>query len=166
MGHLAHYELERLVNFFYHGEYSHDLEENVDISLLQLHARMFSLADQYEIPHLGALAAHSFASRCTQSWLADEFLASISDIYETTPSSVAQLRVTACMEIRKHLPAMLHEKDAAEMYERTLTEVPDFAKDLLNSYVQHPLYRHCRWCNSNEPMEALQRRCLTCKKGT
>ncbi len=166
MGHLAYYELQRMVDYFYHADYSDDLGEKAEIHPLQLHVKMFSLGDQYEIPHLSTVAAQKYSTRCTSSWDAFEFLTSIADIYETTPSCIKQLRDMACLEIRKHLPGMLKNTIVAEEYEKILVEVPDFAKELLKSYVHRPLYGHCIWCASIEPMEALQRRCLTCMKGT
>ena len=165
MDHVHHIELKKLVDFFYSSEYDDCLPEEADISLLQLHARMFALADQYDIPGLSHLAAEKYFSRCTASWEPLEFLVSLQDVYETTPVSTRLLRNTACTAIRKQLPRMLDNKDVAEMYDKILSGTPDFTKDLLRCYVSNPLYGYCQSCYSYQPMEALQGRCKKCKKG-
>lgn len=165
MGHVRYIELKKLVDFFYSSEYDDCLPEDADISLLQLHARMFALADQYDIPGLSNLAAEKYSSRCTASWTPLELIVSLQDVYETTPVSIRQLRNIACMAVRKHLPEMLNNKEVAEMYDKVLSETPDFTKDLLRCYVSNPLYGHCQSCRSFQPMEALQGRCKKCKRG-
>jgi hypothetical protein len=165
MGHVPHLELKRIVSFLYNANYDDDLPDGADISPLQLHAQMFSLADQYDISNLDTLAAEKYLSKCTLSWAPLEFLTSIPNIYTTTPSSVRRLRDIACMIIRKHLPKMLGNEDVADMYETILTEVPEFTKDLLGSYISNPLYGHCTSCGPSQPMEALQARCKQCKRG-
>jgi hypothetical protein len=73
--------------------------------------------------------------------------------------------LTAYTAIRRNLPTMLNEEAIAEHYERTITENPDFVKDLLRSYVNSPVFRHCYTCGSHQTMETLQVRCKHCKRG-
>jgi hypothetical protein len=165
MNHVHYIELKKLVDFFYSSEYDDCLPEDADVSLLQLHARMFALADQYDIPGLSNLAAEKYSSRCTASWTPLELLVSLQDVYETTALSIRRLRNTACMAVRKHLPEMLDNEEVAEMYEKILSGIPDFTKDLLRCYVSNSLYWHCQSCRSLQPMEVLQGRCKKCKRG-
>ncbi|EUC39844.1 hypothetical protein COCMIDRAFT_41722 [Bipolaris oryzae ATCC 44560] len=165
MDHVHHVELKKLVDFLYSSEYDDSLLEEADISLLQLHARMFALADQYDIPGLIHLAAEKYYSRCTTSWEPLELLVSLQDVYETTTVSTKQLRNIACLAIRKHLPEMLDNKEVAEMYNKVLSEIPDFTKDLLRCYTTIPFLGHCLSCHSHQRMEVLQARCMKCKKG-
>jgi speckle-type POZ protein len=165
MGHLPHFVLKQMINFFYNMDYDDDLPDEADMSPLQLHARMFALADQYDIPGLSTIALEKYSSRCAVSWVPMEFLASIQDVYETTPICIRQLRDTACMAIRKHLPKMLDDTDVAEMYEKILVENPGFVRDLLRSYVCNPLYGRCSLCCSNQPMEAHKVSCKKCRMG-
>jgi hypothetical protein len=164
MNHVNYIELKKLVNFFYDSEYDDCLPEDADLSLLQLHARMFALADQYDIPGLKTLAAEKYSSRCTTSQTL-ELLVSLRDVYETTPPSIRRLRHTAYIAVRKRLPEILRNKEASEMYDKILSEIPDFTKDLLRCYVSDPVYGHCQSCCSHQPMELLQARCKKCKKG-
>lgn len=154
-----------MVAFLYNFDYDNDMPDEPDMSLLQLHARMFALADQYDIPSLGTLALRKYSSRCTVSWNPIEFLGSIQIVYETTPSCIRQLRKTVCMVIRKHLPSMLREEHVAQMCEEVFTENVEFTKDLLRSYVSDPLYGNCQSCGSGQPMEVLQGRCKKCRRG-
>lgn len=166
MDHVRNIELSRLVVFLYNFDYDNDLPDELGISLLQLHARMFALADQYDIPDLGTVALRKYYSRCKVSWDPVEFLLSIHEVYETTPSCINELRHTACTAIRNHLPGMLQDETVAEMYEEVLTENVEFAKDLLKSYIDHPVYGRCQFCISDQPMEVLQGRCKKCRKGS
>ena len=165
MEHMSHTELEKMVTFFYNADYDDELPDGTEFSRLQLHIRMFALADKYDIPDLSIVAAKKYSSGCDTSWNPSEFLTSIRDVYETTPPSSRTLRNLACIAIRMHLPQMLDDESIGGMYEETLTESPEFAKDLLRSYVHNPLYGSCATCGSSQPMEVLQARCRKCGKG-
>jgi speckle-type POZ protein len=140
MEHVWHIELSKMVAFLYDFDYDDDVPDEADISLLQLHARMFALADQYDVPSLGALSLRKYSSRCTVSWNSIKFLVSVQDVYETTPSCIRQLRKTACIAIQKHLPSMLQDEYIAQMCEGVTTEYVKFTKDLLRTYLSDPFY--------------------------
>lgn len=165
MSHVSHVELGKLVTFFYQMDYSDDIPDGTELSSLQLHVRIFALADQYDIPNLATVAAKKYTSECNGSWIPTDSLASILDIYETTPACIRKLRDLACLFARKHLPQMLNDESTASLYRETLSNSPDFANDLLASYVNNTLYGHCATCQSSQPMEALQTRCKRCGKG-
>ena len=171
---MSYLELQKMVQFFYSMNYDDDIPEEIEateretvsrISLLQLHARMFALGDRYDIPGLRDVAVKKYSSRCTVFWESLEFLESICDVYGRTPSSVQHLRNAACFLMRKNLPKMLDDEAVATVYERVLSEVPNFTKDMLGIYVKAPLYRDCSTCGSNQAFEALQVRCSRCGKG-
>ena len=168
---VSHLELKKMVQFFYSMSYDDDIPEVTEretaslISLLQLHARMFALGDRYDIPGLRDVAVKKYSSRCAVSWKPLEFVESICDIYERTPSSLRHLRNAACIRMRKNLPNMLDDEAVANAYENVLDQVPDFTKDLLRIYVNAPLYGDCSTCGSNQAFEALQVRCNGCGKG-
>lgn len=165
MGHVSHTELKKLVAFFYDSDYDNELPDGTELSLFQLHTRMFALADQYDIPNLCVVAARKYFSQCDTSWKPMEFLASVRVVYETTPSSIKTLRHLVCKAIRKHLPQMLEDESVSKKYEETVIENPEFASDLLRIYVHNPLYGNCGTCRSSQPMETLQARCKKCGKG-
>jgi hypothetical protein len=157
--------LDRLVQFFYNMDYDEVLPLYADVTILQLHARMFALADKYEIPDLPSVAADKYSARCLTFWKPLEFLSSIQDVYDGTPPSISLLRKIAYTAIRRNLPAMLNDETISKLYDQAVTEYPDFTKDLLQSYVINPVFRHCYTCSSHQRMEILQVRCKNCKKG-
>jgi hypothetical protein len=146
-------------------DYDGTIPQDADVSVLQLHARMFALADKYEILDLLSVAANKYSARCLTSWEPSEFLSSIPDVYDETPPSISALRRHAYTAIRRNLPAMLNDQTISKHYDQTVTENPGFAKDLLQSYVVEPVFKHCYMCSSHQRMEVLQVRCKTCKKG-
>lgn len=168
---ISYLELKKMVSFFYSMNYDDDVPEQTGkepgplISLLQLHARMFALGDRYDIPGLRDVAVKKYFSRSTVSWLPLEFLESIYDVYGRTPASVLQLRNAAGVLARKNLPRMLDDDAVATVYEKVLTEVPEFTKDLLGIFVKAPVYGDCITCGANQAMEVLQVRCIGCGKG-
>jgi hypothetical protein len=162
---VSHVHLRKLVGFFYSNDYDEDLPEEADISVLQLHAQMFLLADQYDIPQLLLVAGEKFYARCVSSWDALEFLHSMCDLYKLTPPSIIRLRRTACVVIRGYLPEMLDDAVTAECYEKIILEISDFVRDLLQSYIHDPLIGYCDTCRSNQGMDCLQTRCQKCNKG-
>jgi hypothetical protein len=165
MNHVPYVHLRKMIDFFYSTDYDGDVLEVANTSVLQLHAQMFLLADQYDIPGLLSIAAKKFRARCIDSWDALELLQSMRDLYKLTPPSMIRLREFACVVIRGHLPEMLDDAVTAECFEKTVLEVPEFAKDLLIGYIDRPLMDYCDTCRSNQSMECLQTRCQNCNKG-
>jgi hypothetical protein len=157
--------LHKLVQFFYSIYYDEAIPEDSDVSVLQLHARMFALADKFEIIDLLSVPADKYSARCLTSWELSEFLSSIPDVYNGTPPPISALRRHAYTAIRRKLPAMLNDKTIWEHYDQAVTVHPGFAKDLLQSYVVEPVFKHCYTCSSHQRMEVLQLRCKTCRKG-
>ena len=127
--------------------------------------RMFALGDRYDITSLREVATKKYSSSCATSLEPLEFIESIYDVYERTPTSVRQLRNTACILARKILPKMLDQEAIATLYEKVLIDVPEFTRDILRLYIKGPLYGECSTCGSNAAFEALQVRCKQCGRG-
>ena len=70
---ILYLELKKMVQFFYSMSYNDDIPELTEretlslISLLQLHARMFTLGDRYDISGLRDVAVKKYSSRCAVS---------------------------------------------------------------------------------------------------
>jgi speckle-type POZ protein len=156
--------LEKLVQFFYSLNYSDVIPVNTDTSPLQLHAKMFGLADEYGIPGLLPVAARKYLAQCVDSWEPSEFLTSIPDVYDAAPARVTMLRRIVCTAIRRVLPELLNEEAVAERYRKTLAENPEFATDLLQSYIDNPLYLRCPYCKIHEYMETTTNWYIRCKR--
>lgn len=168
---MSYLELEKMVDFFYSMNYDDEIAEAteqetpLDISLLQLHARMFALGDRYDIPGLRDVALEKYTSRCATLAEPVEFIESIYDVYERTPTSIKQLRNAACTGMRKDLREMLEDKTVATIYEKVLVEVPEFTRDMLELYVRAPSYGNCPTCGSDQAFEVLLATCKRCGKG-
>ena len=158
---ISYLELKKMVQFFYSISYNNDIPKLTEretlslISLLQLHARIFALEDRYDIPGLRDVAVKKYSSRCAVSWEPLEFIESLYDVYERTPSSIRHLRNAAYIIMRKKLPKMLNDKAATATYKKVLIEVPEFTKDILGIYVTASLYGDYSTCSSNQAFKAL-----------
>lgn len=53
----------------------------------------------------------------------------------------------------------------AECYEKIVLAIPEFARDILQSYIQSPLLGFCDTCRSKQSMGSLQTRCQNYNKG-
>lgn len=76
MGHVPHHLLERLISFIYNMDYDEAPVESANKSTLQLHAQMFALADQYDIPELFSRAKGNYWERYIKAWDSLEFQSS------------------------------------------------------------------------------------------
>jgi len=163
-------EVEKLIDFFYTGSYTEDIDDAVDdemkdISALRLHAKMFANGDRYDIPVLMEVAQQNFSMRCKEEWSSEEFLASIKEVYETTPDTVRALREVASAAGRPKLAEMLRDDAIAALCSSVLDAVPGFTKDLLHLYAVNPVSGYCSDCRSHQALEPIQVRCLGCRKG-
>jgi hypothetical protein len=151
----SNFIVDKLVQYFYAGDYTSILEKeggNLDISTLQLHARVFALADKYYC-------------RLKESFNAAEFLKSSPDVYHLTPLKLSTLRTIATCYARNHLEKALHDSSYTEIYDNITSQVPSFTKDLLDSYIASPILADCVNCGFAKPMQVLQARCRKCSRG-
>ena len=151
----------------------------------RLHAQVFALTEMYQVDTLQGLAVTKYSTALGMTPKIEELLDSIPDIYQLTPASVRGLRDKAVVAFRLFLmqtgpprqPGCLSgpkpSGDEGEAAVDTLmaaydieAESPEFAKDLLRSYIRSPLLGYCH-CKPEhlQPTEALQMRCLACGKG-
>jgi hypothetical protein len=129
VNHVPHAQLEKLVQYLYSTDYNEIIPTVAETSLFQLHARMFSLADAYDIPKLRTVAADKYSAHCFTIWKVSDFFLSIRDVYdETRPSALRQI---ACKAIRGKLPALANDKVVGKHFSHSIVDNPDFAKDFL-----------------------------------
>ncbi|KAL8364643.1 hypothetical protein RB595_003769 [Gaeumannomyces hyphopodioides] len=190
--------VRRMVEYFYTGDYtdcneatrdpSKEKADNDELGLAAscIHARMFALADMYQVDHLQSLAATKYGKALEKRSNIQDLLDSIPDVYQLTPCSVRALRNKAVTALRVELgrTKRLRQYTAADpttsgdnsgggvdsfmaAYDEVATETPEFLKDLLSSYIRTPLLGWCSNCDRKQPQptEPLQMKCLTCGKG-
>ena len=141
-------------------------ETGLRLSLFYLYAWMFILRDRYNVPGLRDKAVKKHSSKYAVSCDLLKLIKSIYNVYKRTTVSVRQLRNAACVLIRKNLPEIFYDKAITTIYEKVLSEVPEFIKDLLGIYVKTPLYGDCSICGSNQAFKALQVRYKRYRKGS
>lgn len=151
-----------MVDFFYTGDYtdnsntnqhlsSYDIEhgEEEGITALRTHAKMFALADIYEVDQLQSLAAAKYEKAVEEISHIQDLLDSTPDIYGLIPDSVRTLREIAVTAVRIKLG---HQSAAAwarssegrsgaaaysvmALLDTGATGTLEFEKDSLSSYV-------------------------------
>ncbi|KAJ5159932.1 uncharacterized protein N7482_006936 [Penicillium canariense] len=161
----------KLLSFFYTENYSdtirtYETEPPSSCSALQLHARVFVLADKYIVKSLLALCVEKYQRRL--QFLSDpiEFIESISEVYALPPTSTRTLKEVVAHFARINISNYLHEETVQMAYNSVAQSVPKFVKDLLDLYIEAPLLGNCGNCGQHVPILALQGRCRQCRRGT
>jgi Zn finger protein HypA/HybF involved in hydrogenase expression len=160
----------KLVSFFYTGNYSDRIQasetEQPSCSALQLHARVFVLADKYVAKNLPALCVEKYQRRLELLCDPIEFLESIPEVYALPPTSTRILKEVVARFARINISNYLREETVQMAYNSVAQSVPEFVKDLLDLYIEAPLLGNCANCGQHVPMAALQGRCRRCRRGT
>jgi speckle-type POZ protein len=107
--------------------YSFDYSNVCGTSSMVYDARVYQIADKYDIPALKAHSMDKFGVAITTGWSMDDFPLAVSVVYSSTPSGDRGLRdsvvETSCTNIDKLLQ---HDS-----FSKLLRETPDFAADLI-----------------------------------
>ncbi|KAM0807592.1 putative BTB domain-containing protein [Seiridium cardinale] len=162
--------VQRMIKYFYTGDYDDGVEiygaEGMDDpSAARINARVFALADKYQISGLQCLSVEKYCRALEQANDMALFLGTVPDVFTLTPDTVRGLRQVAIKFARKHLGNSLGISEIKDLYDETIREAPEFTKDLLEFFFKSPVYGSCTTCDSNQPMDVLQCRCQTCGKG-
>ncbi|PGG98953.1 hypothetical protein AJ79_08728 [Helicocarpus griseus UAMH5409] len=158
--------VKRMVDFLYRAEYKGTPAPSM--SELQLHAKMFALADKYKIEGLRKLAIMKCLRRLhtlhdSNGSPAIEILESIGDIYQLSALKCS-VRVLVEQDIRANIKKYLEDPVARKVYERVLMEVPEFIRDVLDLYLNQPFVKRCSSCCADKPMEVLKAKCRKCDR--
>jgi hypothetical protein len=144
--------VRRLVDYLYTGNYAEQITETgMDdqtdgISPLRVHAIMFALADKYLIKGLQTLSAANYAKTLGQEPNICNFIRSLPDVYTLTPDSSRGLRDEALEFAKAKLAVSLASPEAKDIYDDLAADIPEFIKELLDSFLQQPLVGGCHKC--------------------
>jgi hypothetical protein len=156
--------VEVMLKYFYTGKYNEPINESEDLRLqLQVQVLTYNLADKYDVPTLMGLTEKRFKITLGPGTATEEFLSVVADVY-TIPTSTNALRSIVINYARQKFRDMMQSPDL-EMLRATLQDIPEFAFDVLQLFVNAPLVGHCRSCGPNQAAQALEARCLNCRKG-
>ncbi len=156
-------------DFFYCGDYSDptggDEGKEEPFSILELHAEMYALGDKYQAPGLLRLAMQKYEGRLKRDWVPQAFLRSIARVYKLTPESNRELRNATFRHARSNIEQFQSDDAMRIQFKGTCLDVPEFAIDLLQSYIDVPLRGDYSQCGRRQPVEPIQLRCLKCGEG-
>ncbi|KAF4627649.1 hypothetical protein G7Y89_g10503 [Cudoniella acicularis] len=116
-----------IVNAMLRHLYGFEYADGVHLPEMIFNARIYGLADKYQIPNLKGLAKTKFESVARAGWNTIEFPLSIEIIYESTPSSDRSLRDIATKLAVEHLTALFENNDA---FLNTAGKVAEFRRDI------------------------------------
>jgi BTB/POZ domain len=157
----------KMIDYFYTGDYDDTgLENEGDSqSLLDFHAKIFALADKYDVELLQKRAVDHYKSRLNNCDIF-EFLQSISVVYESTPSSLRSLRDIVIHYAKTKLQRIAcKQEDVKEAFLDVVKDTPEFAMDVCADWIGSTFRGTCSSCGPWQPVEVLQARCLSCGKG-
>ena len=158
-----------MIEYLYKSRYeSVDFGEGTEKeapSELRLHAELYAVADKYGLPPLADFAKSRFIATVRDSWDPYDFLQSIDAIYTLTPESNRGLRDVAVAQTRSLGRKYFSEGQAHALMKRVCIQIPEYAYELVDSFMQKPMLGRCYSCGPNQKVEALQLRCLRCGKG-
>lgn len=125
----------KLVSFFYTEKYSDGIqtfetEPPSPCSGLQIHARVFVLADKYVVNSLLPLCAEKYQRRLRSLRDHIEFIESIPEVYVLPHTSTRTLKNVAARFA--HISNYLQEEAVQTAYNSVAQSVPEFVKDLLD----------------------------------
>ncbi|KAH8698535.1 hypothetical protein BGW36DRAFT_293635, partial [Talaromyces proteolyticus] len=134
----------KMIDFFYKADYDETSGDSKnDMSALQLHARVFALADKYRVNDLKTLSASKYEANL-RDFKPAEFLGSIPDVYNLTPEAVRTLRDIAKRTAReKLLECIISDREARKTYDKMKEYILGFILDIVDSYIEQPPVR-CR----------------------
>lgn len=170
--------VRRMVEYFYTADYKDCGESTQDpsketpecsdeegLTALCIHARVFALAEMYQVDGLQSLAVTKYGNAVARSANIQDLLDSIPDVYQLTPCTVRALRdkVIVGLHVELGRTTRLHQFAGANpaasgdqsggaadslmaVYDELATESPEVLKDLLSSYIRTPLLGRCYHC--------------------
>lgn len=162
--------VQRMVDYFYKGTYEINVDPNgqpCDTGILSTHATMFALGNKYLVEGLMTLAAKEYQAALRNDTGVCDFLLCLTEVYQLTDENETRLRNVALCYARENLASSLGSPETKEIFDRVADKVPEFAKHLLDSYLEQPLLGRCHGCGRDHlvPVECLQCRCKKCGRG-
>ncbi|KAF5974688.1 ARM repeat protein [Fusarium coicis] len=125
--------------------YCFDYESPADSSAMMFHAKVYQIADKYDIEALKRLAATKYRTSIDAGWEMDSFPVAIELAYTTTPPSDRGLRDIAVEVAFKRLGNLM----AQDRFCGMMRDNPDIAADIIrftNRICERVKNYKCRTC--------------------
>ncbi|KAI9847324.1 MAG: hypothetical protein M1837_002911 [Sclerophora amabilis] len=134
--------VERLVQFFYEGDYPDLTEPPVSnqkdssvMSNIKLHALMYAAADKYDISALTTEAKKRFEKSLAKFPTNLSVLSAVNTVYTTTPDSDHELRDILVNYIRTRRHSILIGDGSESLFWEAVRSIPDFAANIIHQLV-------------------------------
>lgn len=115
-----------------------------DLGPLLLHARVYAVAEQYDMPDLKTLAKEKYEESVGRNWNSASFVASLKIIYETTPESDRDLKGVALAVAGQNVEALCDRPEFVEL----CTEYAEITYDILKVSFSPKSVLKCPACSS------------------
>jgi len=116
--------VELMIEYFYHFDY---LRTAAGKPSLIKHAKVFAMANKYQVDGLRALAIKKFQQAASNEWNSDDFAHVVHVVYASTPDNVQELRAITADTIHDHFSDL---KDKEEL-EVVISGLGDLSYSLL-----------------------------------
>ncbi|OTA04840.1 hypothetical protein A9Z42_0054570 [Trichoderma parareesei] len=133
--------VQRMVDFFYNGDYDAKASDETESSEeMLIHVAMFTLADKYIIDGLRTLSQIKFKAAVTKQEKPSVMPQYVKLVYDLECESSKRLRDVVVEAVRLRVAALPSDSDVKKTLEGLMDDIPDFAKDLAMSYIEKPQY--------------------------
>ena len=100
--------------------------DQAPVSPMTFDARVYSIADKYEVLMLKSLAKEKFKQAVKTCWNMDDFPETLIEVYSSTPRTDRGLRDLVVEIVCKHIQALLEKQD----FQTALDEIVGLAADV------------------------------------
>lgn len=133
--------VERLVEAFYTGRYREEAIKgefaDEPINTIQLHVRMYLLADKYQCDGVKELALDRYGVEVRKTAQFFDFFAAIPEIFQDC-YVLRELQELAVDSAKKILATQSQKNERYALYKEALEKAPSFGRHLLDGFVRAP----------------------------
>lgn len=116
-----------MIRSFYGLEYASVIQQENQLCPMLFNAKVYAIADKYEVDYLKVQAKLSFALLARDHWASESFLTAAFEAYTTTPKLDRGLRDVVVTVCQKNLKALRE----VEGFQSLLEKTPGLATDIL-----------------------------------
>jgi len=154
-----------MLTFLYTGDYEYTSPEELNVTPLTFHARMYTLADKYIVPPLIRAAEKKYEYALGNGPKLDDYFLSIPGAY-TPPASIGGLRTAVVQYARRILKKNIAQESVRGHLRGLLTEVPEYVFEVLEVFVTSPPRDTCCYCGEDIDFVQFQAECMRCRGGS
>ncbi|KAI9812333.1 MAG: hypothetical protein M1827_004782 [Pycnora praestabilis] len=125
--------VEKMLSYLYKFNYGLQRATPTE-STLSSHAKIYALADKYDVQDLKGLAQTKFAAEVKDGWNDEAFSIAIREVYGSTPESDMGLRSIVSQSAKKNIKALMDRGEFMAL----LVEVNAFTVELLGAVLETP----------------------------